>query len=403
MARKKREKLDVLQIGGRYKYSDLCRIFNEEQKGGTQKQAQISRWQRQYLLDKDPSDSRTFILKEIYDTPLEPMTKGRKSEYFQYIRDIIVLMCYTDRRNMSSQYSDYYQFQASKTQLYKLFGFFNQRFLEVCYGKDKNLDKSKYEAIYKQFENEVFSKSYDILESVRKKLKNEQLIDSHDTVEVLIRNEDGEEYWKQLSEKEQADLMTVKKDVLEEMEIKSLSQVYFSGKFQKFHGRVLEVIRERYDWLYYREAISFWVIKEAVNKEVKQILEKYGYDAEEDVINKKALKLNEKMMSFLKSRTENDSCALLNEGQTQYLEKIKKNPSDWLYDQCVDIMAELMGVVDNKDRIQLSDVRFQMMFGYNGALDCYIDEYKKIRAELIDELIKLPGGKANRNALSDIK
>ena len=390
MARKKREKLNILQIGGKYKYSDLCHIFNEEQKGGTQKQAQINRWQCQYLFDIDPSDPRTFILKEIYDTPLEPMTKGRKSEYFQYIRDIIVLMCYTDRHNMSSQYSDYYQFQASKTQLYKLFGFFNQRFLEVCYGRDKNIDKSKYEAIYKQFENEVFSKSYDILESVRKKLKNEQLIDSHDTVEVLIRNENGEEYWKQLSEKEQADLMTVKKEVLEEMEIKSLSQVYFSGKFQRFHGRVLEIIREKYDWLYYREAISFWVIKEAVNKEVKQILEKYGYDAEEDVVNKKALKLNEKMMGFLKSRTENDTCALLNEGQSKYLEKIKKNPSNWLYDQCVDIMAELMGVVDNKERIQLSDVRFQMMFGYNGALDCYIDEYRKIRAELIDELIKLP-------------
>ena len=390
MPRKKREKSDILQIGGRYKYSDLCNIFQEQQLKGNQKQAQINRWQCQYLLDKDSSDPRTFILKEIYDTPLEPMTKGRKSEYFQYIRDIIVLMCYTDRRNMSSQYSDYYQFQASKTQLYKLFGFFNQRFLEVCYGKDKNLDKSKYEAIYKQFENEVFSKSYDILESVRKKLKNEQLIDSHDTVEVLIRDEHGEEYWKQLSEKEQADLMTIKKEVLEEMEIKSLSQVYFSGKFQRFHSRVLEIIREKYDWLYYREAISFWVIKGAVNKEAKQILGKYGYDAEEDVVNKKALKLNEKMMSFLKSRTENDSCALLNEGQTKYLEKIKKNPSDWLYDQCVDIMAELMGVVDNKDRIQLSDVRFQMMFGYNGALDCYIEEYRKIRAELIDELIKLP-------------
>lgn len=390
MPRKNREKLNILQVGGKYKYSDLCHILQEQQLRGNQKQAQINRWQCQYLFDKDPSDPRTFILKEIYDTPLEPMTKGRKSEYFQYIRDIIVLMCYTDRHNMSSQYSDYYQFQASKTQLYKLFGFFNQRFLEVCYGKDKNIDKSKYEAIYKQFENEVFSKSYDILESVRKKLKNEQLIDSHDTVEVLIRNENREEYWKQLSEKEQADLMTVKKEVLEEMEIKSLSQVYFSGKFQKFHGRVLEIIREKYDWLYYREAISFWVIKEAVNKEVKQILEKYGYDAEEDVVNKKALKLNEKMMNFLKSRTENDSCALLNEGQSKYLEKIKKNPSNWLYDQCVDIMAELMGVVDNKERIQLSDVRFQMMFGYNGALDCYIDEYRKIRAELIDELIKLP-------------
>lgn len=393
MSRKKREKLNILQVNGRYKYSDLCNIFQEQQLKGNQKQAQLNRWQCSYLFDKDPEDPRVFILKEIYDTPIEPMTKGRKSEYFQYIRDIIVLMCYTDRHNVLSQHSDYYQFQASKTQLYKLFGFFNQRFLEVCYGRDKEIDKSKYEAIYKQFENEVFSKSYDILESVRKKLKNEQLIDSHDTVEVLVKEEDGEEYWKQLSEKEQADLMTVKKEVLEEMEIKSLSQVYFSGKFQKFHGRVLEIIREKYDWLYYREAISFWVIKEAVNKEARQILGKYGYDAEEEAVNEKALKLNEKMMGFLKSRTENDSCALLNEGQTKYLEKIKKNPSNWLYDQCVDIMAELMGVVDNKERIQLSDVRFQMMFGYNGDLDCYIDEYKKIRAELIDELIKLPEGK----------
>lgn len=393
MSRKNREKLNILQVGGKYKYSDLCHILQEQQLRGNQKQAQLNRWQCQYLFDKDPSDPRTFILKEIYDTPLEPMARGRKSEYFQYIRDIIVLMCYTDRYNVVSQHSDYYQFQASKTQLYKLFGFFNQRFLEVCYGRDKKIDKSKYEALYKQFENEVFSKSYDVLESVRKKLKNEQLIDSHDTVEVLVRGEGGEEYWKQLSEKEQADLMTVKKEVLEEMEIKSLSQVYFSGKFQKFHGRVLEIIREKYDWLYYREAISFWVIKEAVNKEAKQILEKYGYDAEEKAVNEKALKLNEKMMSFLKSRTENDSCALLNEGQTKYLEKIKKNPSNWLYDQCVDIMAELMGVVDNKERIQLSDVRFQMMLGSTGELDCYINEYRKIRAELIDELIKLPEGR----------
>lgn len=390
MARKKREKLDILQIGGRYKYSDLCRIFNEDQKTSTQKQAQINRWQCNYLFDKDPSDSRIFVLKAIYDTPLQPMTKGRKSEYFQYIRDIIVLMCYTDRHNVSSQYSDYYQFQASKTQLYKLFGFFNQRFLEVCYGKDKTLDKSKYAAIYKQFENEVFSKSYDILESVRKKLKNEQLIDSHDTVEVLIKDEDGEEYWKQLTEKEQADLMAIKKSVLEEMEIKSLSQVYFSGKFQQFHNKVLGEIREKYNWHYYREAISFWVIKDAVNKEAKQILEKYGYDAEESAVQRKALKLNEKMMNFLKSRTENDAHALLNEGQSKYLETIKKNPSNWLYDQCVDIMAELMGVVDNRNNIKLSDVQYQMMFGYTGELDCYIDEYKKMRNNLIDELIKLP-------------
>lgn len=390
MARKKREKLDILQIGGRYKYSDLCRIFNEDQKTSTQKQAQISRWQCNYLFDKDPSDSRIFVLKAIYDTPLQPMTKGRKSEYFQYIRDIIVLMCYTDRHNVSSQYSDYYQFQASKTQLYKLFGFFSQRFLEVCYGKDKTLDESKYAAIYKQFENEVFSKSYDILESVRKKLKNEQLIDSHDTVEVLIKDKNGDEYWKQLTEKEQADLMAIKKSVLEEMEIKSLSQVYFSGKFQQFHNKVLGEIREKYNWHYYREAISFWVIKDAVNKEAKQILEKYGYDAEESAVQRKALKLNEKMMSFLKSRTENDAHALLNEGRSKYLETIKKNPSNWLYDQCVDIMAELMGVVDNRNNIKLSDVQYQMMFGYTGELDCYIDEYKKMRNNLIDELIKLP-------------
>ena len=83
MPRKNREKLDILQVGGKYKYSDLCHILQEQQLRGNQKQAQISRWQCQYLFEKDPADPRTFILKEIYNTPLEPMTKGRKSEYFQ--------------------------------------------------------------------------------------------------------------------------------------------------------------------------------------------------------------------------------------------------------------------------------------------------------------------------------
>ena len=216
----------------------------------------------------------------------------------------------------------------------------------------------------------MFSKSYDILENVRKKLKDEQLIDSHDTVEVLIKDEGGD-YWKQLTEKEQADLMTIKKNILEEMEIRSLSQVYFSGKFQQFHERVLEEIRNKYDWWYYREAISFWVIKGAVNEEVKKIPGKYGYDAEEYAVQRKAVELNNKMMTFLKSRTENDSHALINEGQTKYLEKVKKNPSEWLYNQCVDIMAELMSVVDKRDRdkIQLSDVQEQMMYGSRGDID----------------------------------
>ena len=53
-------------------------------------------------------------------------------------------------------------------------------------------------------------------------------------------------------------------------------------------------------------------------------------------------------------------------------------------------MSELMGVVDRKSYIKLSDVQYQMMFGYTGELDCYIDEYKKMRDNLIDELIKLP-------------
>ena len=55
-------------------------------------------------------------------------------------------------------------------------------------------------------------------------------------------------------------------------------------------------------------------------------------------------------------------------------------------------MAELMSVVDKRDRdkIQLSDVQEQMMYGYRGDLDLYIDEYKNIREMLIGELIKLP-------------
>ena len=61
MPRKKREKLNILQVGGRYKYSDLCNIFQEQQLKGNQKQAQLNRWQCQYLLDKDPSDPRTFF------------------------------------------------------------------------------------------------------------------------------------------------------------------------------------------------------------------------------------------------------------------------------------------------------------------------------------------------------
>ena len=52
MPRKNREKLDILQVGGKCKYSDLCHILQEQQLRGNQKQAQISRWQCNYLFEK---------------------------------------------------------------------------------------------------------------------------------------------------------------------------------------------------------------------------------------------------------------------------------------------------------------------------------------------------------------
>lgn len=394
-----------LQIGKKYKYVDLCEVLEEPKLRGRQKEYQIARWERKCNLNKI-TNSPYYEVNEIYENELHPIeTRGKKNEYLKCIRDIIVLSCYQKRNTkQENDESDYYHFEASKVNLYMLFGFFNQKFVEFCFNSENEKNKKILEnikdknAIVKQFESEVFGKCFDVLDSVRKRLKNEQLIDSHDTVEVyqLYRNENTHQFypidtwygtWRALTEEEQAYLMDVKKSIMKEMGCATLSSLYYRGWGERFRNKVTQIIYRERGWKLYRESVSFWMVKRNVIEEAEEILKKCGYDPDDEVVQAKACEINEKMIGFLKNRTDINLYALTHAAATEVVEKREETPSKGTFYKTLEILMELYELIDEPRERQ--DVKDQLMFQSfdNKAV---IDEYKNVREMLIGELIKLP-------------
>lgn len=394
-----------LQVGKKYKYADLCDVLEEPKLLSRQKEYQIARWERKCNLVK-VENSPYYEVKEIYETEIHPIeTRGRKNEYLKGIRDIIVLSCYQKRNtNQGNDESDYYHFEASKVNLYMLFGFFNQKFIEFCFNSENERNKRILEnikdknAIMRQFESEVFGKCFDVLDSVRKRLKNEQLIDSHDTVEVyqLYRDEKTNRFypidtwygmWRALTEEEQAYLMDIKKGIMKEMGCSTLSSLYYRGWGEKFRSKVTEIIYQERGWKLYRESVSFWMVKRNVIEEAEEILKKCGYDPDDEVVQERACEINEKMIGFLRNRTDINLYALNHGGATENLEQRDIDPSKGSFYKTLEILMELYELIDEPKERQ--DVKSQLLF-QNLDNRMVIDEYKNIREMLVGELIKLP-------------
>ena len=394
-----------LQIGHKYKYVDLCEILGESRLQGKQKEYQISRWERRCNLRKIDG-SPYYEVVEIYEREIRPPeTRGKKNEYLKSIRDIIVLSCYQKRNTQQKDdESDYYHFEASKVNLYALFGFFNQKFIEFCFNSGKEENRKYLEnikdknAIMKQFESEVFGKCFDVLDSVRKRLKNEQLIDSHDTVEVfqLYRNEETNQFypssswygvWRELSNEEQAYLMDIKKGIMKEMGCVTLSSLYYRGYGEEFRNRVNEIIYKERGWKLYRESVSFWMVKKTVIHEAEEILKQCGYDPDDVVVQARACEINEKMIGFLKNRTDINIYALNHGAATPKIDASEKEPTKGTFYRTLEILMELYELIDDpRDRYTIKD---ELLYGNTADLKA-VNEYKNIREMLIGELIKLP-------------
>ena len=129
------------------------------------------------------------------------------------------------------------------------------------------------------------------------------------------------------------------------------------------------------------------MVKKNVVEEAEEILKKCGYDPDDEVVQERACEINEKMVGFLRNRTDINLYALNHGGSTENLEQRDLDPSKGSFYKTLEILMELYELIDEPKERQ--DVKSQLLF-QNLDNKMVIDEYKNIREMLIGELIKLP-------------
>lgn len=98
-----------IKVGGTYKYKELCELFNEKQKTGESKIVQIKTWKCYFTWEhpinkKTKKPSKSFLITQVYDTPLERKSRGQHdnhigkipSEKTKLIRRAFINMLATD-------------------------------------------------------------------------------------------------------------------------------------------------------------------------------------------------------------------------------------------------------------------------------------------------------------------
>lgn len=146
-------KTEILKIGEKYKYKELCEILNEKELLGNSRKAQFKEWER-YFKWSNPN-SRTYLIEEIYDFPKDKIdgrknnggarkgagNPGKLNDEFNYLLNYFLRCEYNKNKyEMNNPYWDSTYF--TKGNIAVFFGLRKDEYKYAQY--DENIDKIKY-------------------------------------------------------------------------------------------------------------------------------------------------------------------------------------------------------------------------------------------------------------------
>nr|DAK78416.1 MAG TPA: hypothetical protein [Caudoviricetes sp.] len=250
------------------------------------KKAHLKEFSRYFNFEKH---GQKFLITEIYDVPLEKddlRSKGNHSIYVKYI-ELLLMNKLAREENFTCT--------ITRKRLYQFLGLVNGEFPNKPYDfiKQQNNQIRTYDLDH--FYQRAYQKFDKILLDALKNLKNRCLISYFEEVVIMQKDEDGKTYPTIANDTEIKCIDSVKKQVLDEMGLISLTQVFLKFKGDKFYSRVNSILQEQYNWEYTYKQFKLIYTQKNLIKEIPK--------AELQI---KKLKLNEKVIDAMNQQAENN-------------------------------------------------------------------------------------------------
>jgi len=208
-------------------YIELCGLLGEKVRGGKSKECRVKVWKRWFLFEKK---RRSYVIHKIYDTPIEKVENrgGNNRIYIDKAESLIINL-------LNNSGKTYF----TNTQLLEEIGLIN---INYKYARNVQHSLAKYldidKEIIENFYDTISSRLLGILNSALNSLSKDGVISWNK--EFMLCDEN---YKYEIAQGRKKELIEeVEASVLEEMKIKHIGQVMYSGLLKKFTERVCEII-----------------------------------------------------------------------------------------------------------------------------------------------------------------
>jgi len=294
-------------------YKELCRLLNQEVKTSDSKKSQEKEFKQCFNWEKA---GHKYIIIEIYQEPLEKNDKrslGNKSIYVQHIELLLL--------NHLSKQSGYKATLTLKN-LCLLLGMINQEYIK----EDKKKLKANSDYITDFQINHFYQRTYQklrkiIFDSLRN-LKNRCLIDYEELIMININEMINNKQCvttRKATDQERKYILEIKKQVLKDMGLESITLVYLKFKHNEFYNRINKLLIDKYD-------INYTYTDIKIIYSHKYIIEAL----EQAELNMQKIMLNDKIVTVIDDQAENikeKSEKNYNEQVEEYMKHILGQPS----------------------------------------------------------------------------
>lgn len=316
----------------------LCKLLNLEEKKGNSKKAQEKHLLRFFNFEKE---KQKYIITKIYDYPLpkdDQRIQGNNSIYTKHIELLLL-------NHLSKQ--EGYKTTITLKKLFLLLGMINHKYIEE--NKEEMKANSEYINDYQinHFYQRTYQKLRKVIFDTLNNLKNRCLIHYEEVIMISINElifDKIETITRTATDSEKNIIKDIKKEVLQNMGLESITLVFLKFKSTEFYLRVNELLKERYDINYTYTDIKILFTKKHIIEALQQaellIQKKMLNDKIIDAVNKQAQHIYDKNQIEYNEQVEEFMKHFIGEPNRMVLNKFFKLNDVYLYAQ--EELAEML-------------------------------------------------------------
>lgn len=275
-------------------YRELCELLGEEIKTSDSKKAQLKRWSRYFLWDKN---GHKYTIKEIYDNPL-PVEDGRyngnRSIYIPFIEWLLA-------EDLSKR--EGYTHTLTKRKWWDLLGIINKRYNRATHEEIIMFNEELHtEQEIKWFYNRSNSILNDILRSSLKSMKNRALIDYEEQTVIVRPNDEGG--WFTAGDKELTKLQEIKRALFKKYGVSGENQVFLKDMQGEFYPEMYGIMKKKYGWDRYFKQIKIIFSPENIKKAMPELQDNLEKSELWTLIENNKLALNQEVVKRINRNAE---------------------------------------------------------------------------------------------------